>query len=138
MARKLRRLAECSFTEQLLLAQLAICALAVGVALRIVSLPRLARVALGPFPLFHRRHPIERVAALAGMAASLSLGQGRCLTRSLLLYWLLRARGEPALLLVGVAREAGAFEAHSWVESGGEIRGDTPEQTRRYAPLWKL
>lgn len=147
MPTRLRRLAECSAAEWVLLAQMAGCALALGVALRLplrlLPLPRLARVRLGPFPFFHRRHPIERVARLAGMASILSLGRGRCLTRSLLLYWLLRARGEAAVLTIGVAREAtppgaAALDAHAWVETGGRILGDSPAHTARYAPLARV
>ena len=138
MASKLLRLADLSAAEGLLLAQLAAGALVLGVGLRLLPLRRLARLHLGPFPLFHRRHPIERVALLAGWAAHLSLGQGRCLARSLLLYWLLRARGEAAVLHIGVARKAAGLDAHAWVEHAGRVICDSADMTGRYAPLARI
>jgi len=47
-----------------------------------------------------------------------------CLDRSLVLWWLLRARGIGADLRIGARKEADRFEAHAWVEfSGMELSG---------------
>ncbi len=77
MLRKLRRLADVSPSEWLLLPQLALCALVVGIALRITTLPRLTgfigRCAknrrLRHFPFFHAQHQLTRLAILKETAA---------------------------------------------------------------------
>ena len=45
--------------------------------------------------------------------------QPNCLEQSLALWWLLRRRGIPADLRIGVRKDAANFEAHAWVEAGG-------------------
>lgn len=42
-----------------------------------------------------------------------------CLEQSLVLWWLLRARGIFAGLRIGARKDAGQFEAHAWVEIAG-------------------
>ena len=44
-----------------------------------------------------------------------------CLTRSLVLYHLLRRSGIPLDLCIGVRREAGSMEAHAWLEREGKL-----------------
>lgn len=39
---------------------------------------------------------------------------GRCLARSLTLWWMLRRRGLPAQLHIGLRLEAGQLTAHAW------------------------
>lgn len=61
-----------------------------------------------------------------------------CLTQALAARVLLARRGYPALIRIGAVREEGkGFQAHAWVESGGEvvIGGDELE---RYTPLIAL
>jgi hypothetical protein len=43
---------------------------------------------------------------------------GSCLSKSVALAWMLRRRGVPAEIRIGV-RTAGEFEAHAWVEASG-------------------
>ena len=58
-----------------------------------------------------------------------------CLPRSLTLYLLLRRRGVPAALRIGVKRYP--FGAHAWVECRGEVLDDTPTSRRQepYVPI---
>ena len=58
-----------------------------------------------------------------------------CLPRSLTLYLLLRRRGIPATLHIGVKRYP--FGAHAWVECMGEVLDDTPSSWRHepYLPI---
>lgn len=44
-----------------------------------------------------------------------------CLEQSLALWWLLRRRGHPADLRIGVRKDAGKLEAHAWVEANGVV-----------------
>lgn len=71
-----------------------------------------------------------RVAAVAERMP----GRPRCLVRSLVLWSVLRRRGIPAELRLGVAR-AGGFAAHAWVEVDGTAVNDAPDVAARYAPF---
>jgi hypothetical protein len=73
--------------------------------------------------------------AWAVAVASRAVPRATCLTQALAAQVLLRRRGYPAALRIGVARGAGGrFEAHAWVESEGRvIVGAAPPG--RYTPL---
>jgi len=143
MLRKLHRLAELSAAEWLILFQLIPLALASRLGLKLTTLPGIsgliARCAgntlLERLPLLHRRYGIERLCVLADLAARVTYGSGRCLGRSLLILWLLKARGQPAELLVGVNKEDSLFHAHAWIETEGRVIGDRPEMTEQFAIL---
>jgi hypothetical protein len=45
--------------------------------------------------------------------------RGNCLSRSLVLWWLLRRRGIESDLRIGVRRDAENLDAHAWVEYQG-------------------
>ena len=62
---------------------------------------------------------LKRTGALVNAAAHRVLGPNNCLTRSLYLWWLLRRRGVPCELRIGVRMAQGALEAHAWVEHAG-------------------
>lgn len=143
MREKLRRLANLSCGEWALLPQLILAAALVGAGTRLVALPRLiewlSRCATHPwlrlFPVNHRQHHPEKLASLAGFATRFTQGRQSCLPYSLLLLWLLRARGEPADLLIGVNREAGIFHGHAWIEAGGRVLGDSLLTTTRFITI---
>jgi hypothetical protein len=61
----------------------------------------------------------------------------RCLTRSMVLYRLLRAQGAPAQLVIGLPSQANSWDAHAWVELSGQDVGPAPgryghEELARY------
>jgi len=59
-----------------------------------------------------------------------------CLTQALATQVLLKRRGHPACLRIGVARsDAGAFQAHAWVECQGKIVIGGIQARARYTPL---
>jgi len=66
-------------------------------------------------------------------AANHILGPANCLTRSLLLRWLLRRFGTASDLRIGVCFEQGKLAAHAWVEKDGIPVNDSPEVVARYA-----
>lgn len=146
MRRKLRILADLGPLEWLLLLQLIPLSTVLKLGLRLNSLPRLAgrltRWAevpwIGRLPLFQRRVGIARLSGLARIATRMAPGRGRCLPRSLLLLWLLRARGEPARLLVGAARQADGLRGHAWVELEGRPVADGPETGVRFSTFVTL
>ncbi len=90
------------------------------------------------FPLLHGRYEFARLTTLVDLAAKVTRGQGRCLTRSFLLFWLFKIRGKSAELLVGVSKESATFQAHAWIETQGRVVGDSPEMTGRFATLLRL
>lgn len=75
--------------------------------------------------------------ALAGMAnaaVSRALGPRQCLTRSLVLLWLLARRGVTAQLRIGVRKDGSSqLLAHAWVEIDGLPVNDEASVVKDYA-----
>jgi hypothetical protein len=88
-------------------------------------------------PLVARQAPrLEELAAfgrLVNAAARYSIAPATCLTRSLLLRWLLRRRGVDTDLRIGVQLVEGKLDAHAWVEYEGVPINDAPDVARRFA-----
>ena len=85
-----------------------------------------------------RRAPLSQPEAAAlgvavNRAANHVFGPATCLTRSLLLRWLLRRYGTTSDLRIGVRFEEGELAAHAWVEKDGIPLNDRPEVVARYA-----
>jgi hypothetical protein len=85
-----------------------------------------------------QREPLSHAEAAAlgvavNRAANHVFGLATCLTRSLLLRWLLRRYGTTSDLCIGVRLEQGEFAAHAWVEKEGIPLNDRPEFVARYA-----
>jgi len=101
-------------------------AMAIGaavVALRVVNVDRLLRIAGRPV---HGRtkNVIGDVVTAVDRAARYVPG-ATCLSKSLTLAWMLRGRGIAAEIRIGV-KTAGQFEAHAWVEHEGVAVQDVP------------
>ena len=100
MLSKLQRLADLTLIEHALLLQLTALSLVLRTVLTSMALPRLtsilSRAASSPLlsriPLFHTRCTVDRLFTLIDLATAVSHRDGRCLPRSLLLFWLLCAR----------------------------------------------
>jgi hypothetical protein len=56
-----------------------------------------------------------------------------CLERSLTLWWLLRRSGVDGELHIGARKRGARFEAHAWVELGGQVLNDGAEVHQHYA-----
>jgi hypothetical protein len=56
-----------------------------------------------------------------------------CLERSMTLWWMLRREGIEGELHIGARQIAGKFEAHAWVELGGQVLNDVAEVRQQYA-----
>ncbi len=106
------------------------------IAISVLGLARLqARltktpVAPGPRP---DDGQVAHLAKLVSTAAQHTIAPANCLTRSLLLLWMLRRRGVDAQLRIGVRLADGQLDAHAWVEDKGVPVNDPPEVTRRFA-----
>ncbi len=81
------------------------------------------------------REQWERLAWLVDVAANRQPWRVRCLTRSLTLVRMLRRRGVPAEVRIGVRRGEAEWQAHAWVEWQGRVLHDPERQTESYAVL---
>lgn len=77
----------------------------------------------------------DRMGALVHSAGAQLPLPATCLTRSLLLGWLLRRQGVDGALRIGVRMQDGLLEAHAWVECGGRPVNDAPDVAKRFAPF---
>jgi hypothetical protein len=75
---------------------------------------------------------LAAIAGLVNAAVTRALGSHQCLTRSLVLLWLLARRGTAAQLRIGVRKQGGHLLAHAWVEAGGTPLNDDPDAVRDY------
>jgi hypothetical protein len=146
MLSTLRRLADLTLVEHALLLQLTALSLGLRVALATMPLPRLISLLprsassswLSQIPFLHTRCTPDRLLTLVDLATTVSHGDGRCLPRSLLLFWLLHARQESVELCIGVGKHNTTLEGHAWIERDGIVWGDTRSFTNRYAPFLRL
>lgn len=67
------------------------------------------------------------------VTAAARFAGGTCLARSIVLVALLRRRGIPAELRIGVRKGDRGFEAHAWVVAAETILNDEPDVTQRFA-----
>lgn len=97
-------------------------------SLRVLGLSRLQRWA-GGTPAYGDARPMRVPAASIGALVNVAGNQlpfpSTCLSRSLLLVWLLRRRGVMSVLRIGVRTVAGGIESHAWVERDGVPVNDT-------------
>jgi hypothetical protein len=73
---------------------------------------------------------VEATAYRVAVAAAFFPGRAVCLEQSLALYVLLRRRGVPAELSLGV--QAYPFQAHAWVELNGEPVNEDAETVEKF------
>jgi len=130
-----------SWGERWLLVQAFVLLPLLGLALGLFGFRRLygalARLAPVPHPA-----PADGAAALSQARAAARVVQSAawhiplgstCLTRSLALWWLLRRQGIQSDVRIGVAKEAGRFQAHAWVEQGSSVLNDADNVRQRFA-----
>jgi hypothetical protein len=79
------------------------------------------------------REEVQATCRMVRAALRYSLAQYSCLEESLTLWYLLRKQGIPACLHIGVRKENEKFEAHAWVEHGGEALNQDEAMHRHYA-----
>jgi len=79
------------------------------------------------------REKVQVTCRMVRAAMRYSLAQFTCLEESLTLWYLLRKQGIDACLRIGVRTENGRFEAHAWVEHGGEALNQDEAMHRHYA-----
>jgi len=117
--------------------------LAVSVGLRLVGLRRM--IALGEALAAARRRRggddprgVARTAWLVEIAARCCLPRPTCLAKALVVFSLLKRRGLPAELVIGVSKTQGPLEGHAWVELGGAAVVVADPGPARYAVLVRI
>lgn len=75
----------------------------------------------------------KKVCRRVAMASVFYPGRGRCLEQAIALYVLLRRRGVPAELRLGV--QPYPFNAHAWVELNGVALNEEAEIVRQFVPV---
>jgi len=81
---------------------------------------------------------LDRCRAMARVEQSVARRlpfQSNCLDQSLTLWWMLRRRGVAVAMHIGGRKEAANFEAHAWVEVGGNALLDGGEVHPHFAPF---
>lgn len=79
---------------------------------------------------------LEALALAVERVAEHGLFSATCLVKAVALEHLLRSRRVPgAVVRIGVATGTGGLMAHAWIEIGGTVLGDRPENVRRYTTL---
>ena len=81
---------------------------------------------------------LDRYRAMARVEQSVARHlpfRSNCLDQSLALWWMLRRRGVAAEMHIGGRKEASNFEAHAWVEAGGNALLDGAEVHPHFAPF---
>ena len=111
---------------------------ATDLSLRFLGFARSVRIArrLAGGGYKQNDNPRELVPAVCrrlAMTAVFYPGRARCLEQSLALYVLLRRRGVPAELKLGV--QPYPFNAHAWVELQGVALNEEPETIQQFVPL---
>ena len=132
--------------ERRLLLGLALLLPAIGGALRCLGVRRTYRLLGRPVA----SAGVESTVPLAAQASAVRLGQlldiasrhgpysATCLRQSLSLWWLLRRRGLPAELRIGVAKGDAQLQAHAWVELAGRVINDRAAVADDYAAYHDL
>ena len=106
-------------------------------ALRVAGFARIHRWLANPFVQRRTRRDAEphALAALVNAASNNLPIRCSCLTRSLLLDWMLRRRGVDSELRFGVRLIDGRLQAHAWVEFNGAPLNDSADVAERFAPF---
>jgi hypothetical protein len=82
-----------------------------------------------------RQQRVESLTRLVRAAAAHGFYRANCLQQSLSLWWLLRRKGIPSNLQIGMQQEADQIKGHAWVEYEGRVLNDTPDVRHRYTAI---
>jgi hypothetical protein len=124
-----------SIRDRLNLLLYSVLLLLVDAGLRSMGYRRL-RASLAAHPQHLTKYPGNEVEAievsrhvsyLVTVAARHGLLQPSCLRQSLLIWWLLRRKGIPTDLRIGVKKQGVQLYAHAWIRLGNEIINDSVE-----------
>lgn len=78
---------------------------------------------------------VERQARLLSMVVHRHPFAGKCLSRSLTLWWCLRQTGIKSEVRLGIRKEGSRLRGHAWVEYQGQPVAEVPGVCERYLVL---
>jgi len=84
------------------------------------------------------KEEILYIATLVNIAASQAFVPATCLTRSMLLGWMLQRRGVVSQLRIGVRLNQGVLDAHAWVEYAGVPINDQADVGEQFLPFVEI
>lgn len=139
LGRRWRRFVTLSPADRLLFLKLWLLLGGVSLLLRVLDFQRARRLLVPFLPAAKSLAAIPedamsyalRVGHLARIAGRHVPTNGSCLRQSLLVWWLLRRRGLPAELRIGIS-QSGGFAAHAWVELEGQPINDSADVANRF------
>ena len=134
---RLRKILRLSYRDYVILGEAIVFAIPVELGLRCVGFDRLVKhlgKVHGAWLLGAPALDGERAARLVEAVSRLYPFNPTCLKKSLVLFWMLRRRGFPAELRIGVRKPAGTLEAHAWIEHEGRVLFDE-DTARQYLPM---
>lgn len=79
----------------------------------------------------HQETLVEAAQRMTEAASRYGMVRGNCLSKSIVLWRLLRRACVPASVRIGGCKENRQFAAHAWVELDGRVVND-PDTTRRF------
>jgi transglutaminase superfamily protein len=127
-----------TWADYAMLGEVLVAALIVAIALRVMSLLTIGRAIEWAFRSRRVDDPTafdcDRLARFAAAPYRLFRRKGTCLRESLVFSVLLRRRGIPATIRIGVKREDG-LTAHAWVDIAG-IRSDVGSPFHELRGAW--
>ncbi len=128
---KLRRFLRWPWADKLLLLRAWLALLAVDLGVRLGSFEAVQRF-IDAHPKRGGANSPERLQLFVRRAARHHLWKMACLPQALALRWLLAREGMPAMVVIGVRKDAGALEAHAWVELDGLALGEPADVRERF------
>ena len=140
LRRRLEQLRDLAPWERRMLARLVFLLPAVGASLWLLGFKRTRGMLERLVPPVDPNGPDEtlpsesanRIARLVAIAAYHGPYRATCLRQSFTLWWLLRRRGIPAELRIGVRKETDNVDAHAWVDHEGVVLNDSPDVSSRF------
>ena len=75
----------------------------------------------------------KNIAKMVSIAANHGPYKANCLKKTLVTWWLLSRKGIHTELKIGVNKDEGDFNAHSWLEFQGEVLNDTADVDERFS-----
>jgi hypothetical protein len=136
MTGNMQKLRALGWSERLVLLQAMLLLPLFWAALRVIGLSRLhSWVTRTPLAAGAPRLDVDPAAigALINSAGNHVPFPSTCLTRSLLLNWLLRRRGMRSEFRIGVRMTDGRLDAHAWVEYEGRPLNNAQDVAERFA-----
>lgn len=96
---------------------------------------RRKRDSRGTESVYEKQVVAEAARRMTEAASRYGIIHGNCLSKSMVLWHLLRREGFEAALHVGGRRSSRTFEAHAWVELEGAAINDSADVRKRFAPF---